>query len=64
MFPWSGSGFLFEIEARHVKVDTLNFNSNLSSVHNTVQKALDALDDLISSGGAPDFTSQFMLMGA
>lgn len=33
--------------AKAVKVDTTNFDNNLSATDNTVQKALDTIDDLV-----------------
>lgn len=48
----SGGGSSFSGNATDVNVDTSGFNKNLTSSENTVQKALDKIDDLnISSGG-------------
>lgn len=40
------------IYAREVRVETGNFSGNLSSLDDTVQKALDTLDNLVASGAA------------
>lgn len=40
-------------DASMVDADTTNFNNNLSSADNTVQKALDKLDEVAGGGGAP-----------
>jgi hypothetical protein len=40
--------------AEQISVDTSAFNHNLSSADNTVQKALETLDDLTTSGGVSD----------
>jgi hypothetical protein len=37
--------------AKNIKLDTTNFDNNLSSTDTDVQKAFETLDDLISSGG-------------
>jgi len=44
------SGYKEQVTASDIETTTSNFNSNLNSSHNTVQKALDALDDLVSGG--------------
>jgi hypothetical protein len=38
--------------AGQVSLDTTNFNKNLSSMDNTVQKALETLDELVAGGGS------------
>lgn len=53
---WSGySGQNGASTATAVSVDTTNFTKNLTSAENTVQKALDKIDDM-SSGGLTNFT--------
>lgn len=42
--------------ADYITVDTTNFNNNLSAADDTVQKALETLDDVAGGGGA-DMTS-------
>ena len=41
----------YQIKSDDIRVDTSNFNNNLSSLDDTVQKALDTLDDMLSGGG-------------
>lgn len=48
---WSGSGYKGKFEAKEVTPSTTNFNHNLSTADNTVQKALDTLDNLIIPSG-------------
>lgn len=43
--------------ASDVRSDTTNFNHNLSASDNTVQKALDTLDDMSGGGGSGTVTS-------
>jgi len=44
----------YSIKAEDIRLDTSNFDSNLSATDTDVQKALDTLDDLISGGGSGD----------
>ena len=41
-------------QAKHSKTDTSNFGSNLSSADDTVQKALDTLDEVAGVGDSTE----------
>ena len=48
------SGNPHNTAASNIGTDTTNFNGNLSSADNTIQKALNTLDDMTSGGGNVD----------
>jgi hypothetical protein len=48
----SGLGTMAVDKASKIKTDTSSFNHNLSSSDNTVQKALDTLDNMTTTGGS------------
>lgn len=49
-----GFGTLFPNKASKIKTDTTNFDNNLSSSDDTVQDALDTLDEVAGGGGSGD----------
>ena len=53
---WSktNTGFIRPDNAEDISVDTINFNNNLSNIDNTVQKALDTIDNMNINAKAPD----------
>lgn len=52
-----GAGYgEMNVPASQVSVNTDNLNSNLSSLDNTVQKALDTIDNLSLGGGGVEYT--------
>lgn len=53
-FAWNSSYQGSAPTADDIETSTTNFGTNLSSADNTVQKALDTLDDLVASGGVSD----------
>jgi len=54
LIAWTPGGYdSGKLRAKRVRVRTGNFNGSLSSLDNTVQKALDTLDDAVGGGGAP-----------
>lgn len=55
-YRWSGSAYVAITSggaASGISLDTTNFDGNLSSADNTVQKALETLDELVAGGGIP-----------
>ena len=46
-----------DVEASGISTDTTNFDNNLSSADDTVQKALETLDEVSGGGGVTDFLS-------
>ena len=44
-----------DVEASGISTDTTNFDNNLSSADDTVQKALETLDEVSGGGGGGDF---------